>query len=46
LVGFSGKLPDGSNPCKTDHDYQWEQLYYKNNKVETIILDDIIDFEL
>jgi hypothetical protein len=47
LVGFSGKLPDGSDPIKMiTHDYKWEQSYYIKNKVETIILDDIIDFEV
>ncbi len=42
LVGFSGKLPDGSNYNGKIHNYQWEQNYYKNNNVRNIILDDII----
>lgn len=41
LVGFSGKLPDGSNQTEIIHNYEWEQSYYIKNKVKNFILDDV-----
>lgn len=45
LVGFTGHYADGTTPDKTHHDYDWEQVYYKQNSVKRVYtaLDDLID---
>jgi len=36
LVGFTGHYADGSVPDNLHHNYEWEQMYYKNNNVKRI----------
>jgi hypothetical protein len=36
LVGFTGHYADGSIPDKVHHNYDWEQMYYKQHAVKSV----------